>query len=330
MQLATTSAATVLFTLAFYVNSTLAATMQTSDCQIIGDPDIYGPGVRLGFYLQWVASLIQLFFFPEASGTTRSAAIVTVLAVFINTLCNLRSDTLVAVEWSMLYSIIICLLGWNIPITEEMRRGLDKTGGSYFVLFVIIAVYQIMCPYIIFNIWDYGRQPGCNAKFIFWTSIDAYSKGWIIFLKFSWVLGALFLGGFYLAFAIYSLLMWFTSWGNSAGLNKLLAKFDAILKEDDDTSSERTWLWVLRSTALGVGAIGLGFLEATIKKNNIKFLDTRLSNSGQRMPLLIGIFTLVVTICDVVKAYIGILHKRDKQQMEDTETVVSLVQVDGR
>jgi hypothetical protein len=321
-------AATVLFTSAFFVHSTFAATTQTSDCQIIGDADIYGLGVRLSFYLQWVASLVQLFFCPEASATTRPAAVITVLAVFINTLCNLHGETLVAVEWSMLYSLLTCLLSWNIPITEAMWHGLDKTGGSYFVLFVILAVYQIMCPYIIFKAWDYGRQPGCSAKFIFWTAIDAYSKGWTIFLKVSWVIAPLVPGALYLGLAIYSLLKWSTSWGISAGLKKLLSKFEASFIEGEDDISDGAAVWFLRSFALGAGAIGIGFLEATIIKNNITFPDTHLTNSGQLMPLLIGIFTLVVTICDAVKACPKSLYRKDKQQIEDAETVGCTVQVD--
>jgi hypothetical protein len=39
-----------------------------------------------------------LFFCPEASASTRPTAVITVLAVFINTLYNLHSETLVAVE----------------------------------------------------------------------------------------------------------------------------------------------------------------------------------------------------------------------------------------
>jgi hypothetical protein len=306
-------AASLLLISAFFVPSTSAATTQTSDCQIIGDADVYGLGVRLSFYLQWVASLVQLFFCPEASATTRPAAVITILAVFINTLCRLRSDSLVAVDWSMLYSLLTCLLSWNYPVTEAMWRGLDRTGGSYFVLFVILAIYQIMCPYVIFTAWDYGRQPGCSAKFVFWATIDAYSKGWTIFLKASWVLAPIIPGALYLAVAFYSLLKWLTSWGNAVGLEKRLAKFEAWVMEGEDNMSDGSILWVLRFLALGFGAVGVGFLEATIKKNNITFPETHLTNSGQLVPLLIGIFTLVVTIFDAVKASLEKLRGKEKQ-----------------
>jgi hypothetical protein len=317
-------AAIVLFT---FIHSTVAATTQTSDCQIIGDADIYGIGVRLSFYLQWVASLVQLFFCLEASATTRPAAVITVLAVFINTLYNLHSDTLVAVEWSMLYSLLTCLLSWNIPIREAMWHGLDKTGGSYFVLFLILAVFQIMCPYIIFEAWDYGRQPGCGVKFIFWATIDAYSKGWTIFLKVSWVFAPLLPGALYLGIAICSLLKWSTSWGFAAGSEKLLSTLETSLFEDEDDVSDGAMVWFLRIFAFCAGAIGIGFLEATIKKNNITFPDTHLTDSGQLMPLLIGVFTLVVSICDAVQARPKSLHRK-KRPIGDTETVDRTVQVD--
>jgi hypothetical protein len=328
MELSIRFATTILFTSAFFVPSTLAATTQTSDCQIIGDPDIYGLGVRLSFYLQWVAALVQLFFCPEAAATTRPAAVITVLAVFINTVYNLHSETLVAVEWSMLYSLLTCLLSWNVPMTTAMWRGLDKTGGSYFVLFITLAIYQIMCPYIIYKAWDYGRQPGCSAKIIFWTAIDAYSKGWTIFLKVSWAIAPLFPGATYLAFAIYSLLRWSASWGNSVGLKKRLSRIDARVIDDQDEDDDGVALWILRGLVLGCGAMGIGFLEATIAKNNIIFPDTHLVNSGQLMPLLIGIFTLVVTICDTLKASPRGLHRKEKATDGNAETADCMVRID--
>ncbi|KAJ4370593.1 hypothetical protein N0V83_005114 [Neocucurbitaria cava] len=298
---------------ALFARPAFAATTQTPDCQIIGDADVYGLGVRLSFYLQWVASIVQLFFCPGTSETTRSAAVITVLAVFINILRNLNSETLVAVEWSMLYSVLTFLLSWNIPWTKAARCKLDRTGGSYFVLFFILAVYQIMCPYIIYHAWDYGPQPGCSAKFIFWTAIDAYSKGWIIFLKVSWTLAPFLPGTLYLLFAIYALLKWLTPWNIlGTGIMKLLSKMEASFEDDEEKekTSDVGIAWFAKLFAISCGAIGIGFLEATIKENNILFPDTHLTGSGQLLPLLIGTFTLVVTILDAIRAYPGSWNRK--------------------
>jgi hypothetical protein len=195
----------ILFTLALFAPTSSAATTQTPDCRIDGDPDVFGLGIRISFYLQWAALLIQLFCRLEAAASARSAAVITFSAVTINTLRNLHSESLVAVEWTMLYSIFTLLITWHIPITEITRRELDRTGGTYFVLFLILALYQILCPYIIFHAWEYGRQPHCSANVIFWAPIDAYSQGWTIFLKITWVLAPVMPGAVYLAAAFYSL-----------------------------------------------------------------------------------------------------------------------------
>ena len=39
-------------------SSALAATIQTPECEIFGDPDVYGIGIRWSFYLQWAALVV--------------------------------------------------------------------------------------------------------------------------------------------------------------------------------------------------------------------------------------------------------------------------------
>jgi hypothetical protein len=136
----------------------------------------------------------------------------------------------------------------------------------------------------------------------------------------------LFPGATYLVIAIYSLLKWSASWGDPVRLKNLLSRIDASLIDEDD-DNDKSAIWVIRGIAVGCGAMGVGFLEATIAKNNITFPDTHLLNSGQLMPLLIGIFTLVVTICDALKASPRGLLRKDKATDGSTETVDCIVQV---
>jgi hypothetical protein len=313
--------ATSLFVvLTVFAPSAAAATTQTPSCSIHGDADVYGLGIRLSFYLQWIASLLQLFLCPEASTSTRSAAVITVFAVFINTVRNLTADaeTLVAVEWSILYSIMVCLFGSSTFLTKPMRDGLGSTGGSYTVLFALLAIYQIMSPYVAFDAWEQGRQPGCGAKFIFFASIDAYSLGWTIFIKISWTISALGMGAYFLAFAGYTLTKWMASWGISiASVDKVVAKVDGWLDEYHDESDDKDELWILRIGGVGLGAMGISFLEATIWKNNITFEDVHIADAGQLIPLLIGVFTLVGTAADAVKAGPRALRRRNRSQDQD-------------
>jgi TctA family transporter len=89
------------------------------------------------------------------------------------------------------------------------------------------------------------------------------------------------------------------------GMAKLISRLDESLDGDEGEISDAAldrWFKVL---ALISGAIGIGFLEGTIKTNNITFEDTQLTDSGQLIPVLIGVFSLVSTIFDAIRARIG-------------------------
>jgi hypothetical protein len=102
--------ATSLLILALLSQSTLAATIQTTECDIIGEPDVYGPGVRLGFYLQCSSILIFQFLAPSYGDMMRPASAVTALAVYINTLRNLDLNSLVTIDWPILFFLTFILL----------------------------------------------------------------------------------------------------------------------------------------------------------------------------------------------------------------------------
>lgn len=296
----------IAITSALFIRSSHATTTQTPDCRINGDPDVFSPGLRLSFYLQWAALVLQVFCRFEASAATRSAAVTTVSAVTINTLRSLYHESLFAVEWSMLYAILNLLVSWNLPITDATRRELYKTGGTYFVLFIILALYQIMCPYVVFHAWEYGRQPGCSVKV--WTAIDAYSEGWITFIKIAWVLASVILGTLYLTAAFYTLSKWLASWGfRSTRISQLISTLENGLDVDGRDVCGTGWEWCLRFAALLAGAIGIAFLESTITENRIGFEDTQWTDSGQLVPLLVGVFSLVATVLDAVRAHVQVV-----------------------
>ncbi|KAF2804653.1 uncharacterized protein BDZ99DRAFT_502508 [Mytilinidion resinicola] len=153
----------------------LAATVQSPNCHIHGDPDVYGPGIRYGFYLQWAAILIFQFFVPSHADTIRPASAITVLAVYINTFRNFFHDSLVAIDWPMLWYLTAILVVWNLP---SSMNALARTGGSLFVVMIILSVYYLASPWVIFRAWDFGIQHHCVVKSFFFVPISSTAHGW--------------------------------------------------------------------------------------------------------------------------------------------------------
>lgn len=275
--------ATSLVILALLSESALAATVQTPECDILGDPDVYGPGVRYGFYMQWASIVIFQFLAPLNAEIMRPASAVTVLAVYINTLRNLAHSSLVTIDWPILWFLTFLLVFFNLPTSAA---GVRRTGGSLFTVMMVLAIYYLASPWIIFKGWHHGRQPGCTIKNFIFTSVDAYAHGWVMFLKVTWSIGV-FMGVVFVVAGFVALGFWFASWGEN-------------FEGEEEAHPALSFVWGLCS--LTSGPIAIASVEMTIKINHITFPGTQITDSGQLIALLIGAFTLFAAIISAVKA----------------------------
>ncbi|KAL4736264.1 hypothetical protein BDV11DRAFT_207794 [Aspergillus similis] len=79
-----------------------------SSCDIIGDGDVYGIGVRLGYYFSWISGLIAVVFDnPRAVRDTRRGVIMISLAVYIIMVRNTLSGSFALLEWSIVFPMAI-------------------------------------------------------------------------------------------------------------------------------------------------------------------------------------------------------------------------------
>ncbi|KAI4098236.1 MAG: hypothetical protein L6R37_006606, partial [Teloschistes peruensis] len=75
---------------------TAASTHYLADpdsCQIVGDTDLYGIGVRVGLYLQWLSLFLAVVFAsPNEAIHAFTASNIITLAVFTSFLVGINSD----------------------------------------------------------------------------------------------------------------------------------------------------------------------------------------------------------------------------------------------
>jgi hypothetical protein len=268
-----------------------AATVQSPTCEIRGDPDIYGIGIRCSFYLQWASLVIILLFCPKESSSLRTASTITTLAVYINTFRSMHEGSLVAFDYPLLWYLCNSLTLWNWPTTEAEYK---KHGGSQAMVLLIMIMYYLAGPWVFFKGLQYGRQPGCDVKYFIFVPISIYSKGLSTFMKVSSIMGVA-LAAVTLFFVVSMVGVWSQSW----------RKASKEEEEEEDKDVEKAGRDLSRFMAilqLITGSFAIGFAEKTLQANHVTFPGTHYTDSGQLMPLLIGIFTFAASVINALRA----------------------------
>ncbi|KAF1998289.1 hypothetical protein P154DRAFT_261877 [Amniculicola lignicola CBS 123094] len=268
--------ATFIVSISLFPILAAATSIQHKTCNISGDPDVYGPGVRYGFYLQWAAITLFLFACPEKANIARTASTLSVLSVYINTFRNFQKRSVIGIEWALLWYLTSALLLYNLPVS---KKGAQKSGGSLSAMLLIFSMYYMASPYVFFAALEYGKQPGCDLKVFLFTPISIYAKGFWMTMKVFSMGGAILAGPLFFIGALAALVGWFRGWGDSEVEN---------YQEPRNIRSV-----ILGTMAIGGGATAIAFTEMTIKINHITFPGTSFEDSGQLISLLIGGFTLV-------------------------------------
>ncbi|RYN23742.1 hypothetical protein AA0114_g12823 [Alternaria tenuissima] len=142
--------------------------VQRTVCQVNGNPDLYGIGIRIGLYLQWVSTLLISIFIPKEVRTTRAVNLWIQSAIFLGLLLLVTSQDATPAE--VLIALWL-LCGSLSSLTGNGMSSLAKLSGL-FRIFFYIALSS-------FGIWywfvglDGFLQPDCYVVAFFGNvSID--------------------------------------------------------------------------------------------------------------------------------------------------------------
>jgi hypothetical protein len=252
-------------------------------CTLGADDDVYGVGIRYSLYLQWAAVLLATWVAPNEARSARSVTNITTIAVVANTLKNpIKSGSVVVLEWWIVVLSTFALQLGNIPFSRRRIAASASSLGSMLILWSVILF--VNC-WVWFGSPNMGRREGCDVKI------------WLFFRTFS-----IYHPRTQLAFRILSAL------GAAAGLITLLCGFAALgwnvavafakrseNGEEADEQPQSLRAAVLSTVSIAImGGVAITETEMTIKANGIEFGE-RLSSSGQLLPFVLGILTLVAT-----------------------------------
>ncbi|KAF2666557.1 hypothetical protein BT63DRAFT_427006 [Microthyrium microscopicum] len=264
-------------------------------CLIIGDPDVYGPGIRLSFYLQWAAILLATTVAPSGASFARTTTNILTISVFANSLRGFSNGGLVAAEWWIVTFLCFFLNLGNWP---SSRQALRESVASIGVSLCIYAMVMCMECWVWFRGLDigHGRENGdCEVKIsVFFHPVDVYDHGWRTAFK---VLAAVDMVAA-LVFAV-------------VGIGILLLSLAVPFFDVEEymqhwvDGDDRRMVSVVVKCLLSVfqmilGAFSIAFVELTIKFNDIQ-LPQGYTSSGQLIPVLIGVLTLASAVFSVWK-----------------------------
>jgi hypothetical protein len=154
---------------------------QNPTCDIPGDPDVYGPGFRYGFYLPSSAYLIIFAFkLDDEIRTILISSNIIAFAVYANTYVGAAERDFVIIEWWIVFWETIGLFLFTIPHSPD---GLRKNQIAIMVRLLLWAMVLFTQPWLYFKALQNGRANGCTAYFYLFRRIDIFQPAWIMLGK---------------------------------------------------------------------------------------------------------------------------------------------------
>lgn len=271
-------------------------------CGFKGDDNMYGLGIRLGVYFQWVTTSISNNFVPEEAAMMRGVNNCFQLSTFAGLMyitlgrgSTQNSGTIYAVEAFIV--LLLCTggvcsgrglgnasdddhaLGERVPTTFADYKA-SRIGQIVRVLIAAASIY--------YGIWfvyvgmDNMAHPPCSRTTFFFAPVDLY-HWYRAFLKVVFTLSGIASSFLILESSLGVARLWREHGGISA-VGKILAFHEERTASGHSGQHET----VLTHTSFSLDlALFILTIELIIKWNHIQGVNT-LGNTGQILPLIVG------------------------------------------
>ncbi|KAH8897665.1 hypothetical protein GQ53DRAFT_884401 [Thozetella sp. PMI_491] len=277
-----------------YVNGT---------CELVGDSDLYGPGVRVSYYL-FLTSAILAVMTHKTGPIIDCAKAVNILtfSILVVLIRNTTQGSFVAIEWFLTYPVIlITFFGTLAALPIHEHRGTLLCFG--FVLTLLTAVQ----PWLYWTRMYQGRNEACPTLYWLFGTRDFFGPTWTMFFKVFSILSCVAGVVIFLIFGVIA------AW-NSA--RECLQPAQAARDEEmmrlypnpefvypvypPPPQPPKTSRIVLRVSGIflliSAGVLTIAMTEKTLRLNNITFQDTPIDSTGQLIPFVGSLLTLGSTI----------------------------------
>ncbi|KAI5777521.1 hypothetical protein EDC01DRAFT_635678 [Geopyxis carbonaria] len=274
--------------------NTRFASEPADSCQILGDGDVYGLGIRLGFYLQWLSFTLALVFNREEAHSVRVSFNIFSIAVLFNTFLGAK-DSIMVVEWYIVFNMTVILS----IVTMFCGVGPRTSHGSLVVSAAICTVANLAQPWLWFKALDSGRDNKlhCPLKVTFLGApVNAVGRGWVIFNR---VVALSCISIALIAISFILLLVYSSASGTTISQTWNILKQKLGLPEEEEVLNDAEANAKANFPLIGIplmqtlfGLIAILQVELIISRNHIDMSGSPLNASGQLIPFIMGCTTL--------------------------------------
>jgi hypothetical protein len=298
-------------------------------CQIIGDGDVYGIGIRFSYYLQWASGIISVLIdAPEDINRGRTAANIITLAVFINCIRDIAEGGLMSIEWIIVsYLVLVSNLALPPWRWDMLYDGRSSLGWSL----MLLCVQWLIEPWLYFSGVDQGIKEGCSLTVQNPVPYEVHDQRYSVAQQ-VWSVFLVVISAATLLPAV-TLLSWdiMDEIDPKALTDEQLPWLARKLKRVVNRYAvgrfklspiRLRYLWVIGQIILG--PISIVSIEGTIALNDIDLSAAPLDSAGQLIPFLAGAFSLCIALVSVLRRIIramGWWASHSRQQVQPQVSV---------
>lgn len=231
------------------------------------------------FYLQWFSTLILLIFAPAEAHSSRKSGIILSTAIISSSFRTMTEGALIIVDWHFICWMICVSSMFNIPFKwkEWEHCGVD--------LAWLLGLFAALCfasPWVFFNGIYNGRKEGCDIRFSAGISTSIYSRSSIITYRVGTTILGILGGSAYLLLSLFVFASWY--------LRK------RGLAEPCHVQYHPGYPFYKILSQFVAGVVSIPLIESSLVVSKITFPDTSIMDTGQLIPLIIGIATTITSI----------------------------------
>lgn len=295
------------------VNVTLT---YATDCGFVGDQDMYGLGIRIGYYVQWVATVFGAYFTPKiVSSAFEANAIFNIGMLAGLVFSTLKRNNMYVVEPVMVlgFSIGGAIVGLLDPKNvhdpksrESLRARLVHLCGTG-ALSLPLLVYWTWYSFYGMDTMNYNH---CSTFTFFIVKIDIWSPWFRYFMKIATILSLV--GLFSLGIAVVV-----SYRRRSVELPDQLTYRPRLSRSATALALRARPTKMQFFVVIFVCAICALSVELGIAWNNISSVNA-LGATGQLIPLAIGIITSVRVLIGVIGEHFKGRTERREEALQDS------------
>lgn len=255
-----------------------------TDCNLKGNPDLYGIGVRAGLYAQWGATLVATIFDPATESELRMANIIIQCSIFLG-LCT-ESDDGGSAAGAVIIMFLLC--GSLSSVTGDGVSHLGRFSGMMrFTFYTGLSLYG--CWFWFIGV-DNMISPGCEEIAFFGRT---GFHGWFRVLgKVISVLGAV-------ACIVLDVLCAVALW-------KRMFKGDLVASFATRPKARPKVELALVVLSTGLLVLSIVLIEYLMDVNHFQIDD--LQSTGQLIPLVAGGLSVILVLWKVL--FQGLLFRK--------------------